>query len=68
MTEYICKTVFTDYGGYFEPVRPLVRCKDCKWQDKGENECELWSQCIVHKGYFYVSDDDFCSYAERKEK
>ena len=31
MTEYICKEVQTDNGGYLEPVKELIRCKDCKY-------------------------------------
>lgn len=23
-------------------VVPVVRCADCKYQDKGENDCEAW--------------------------
>lgn len=46
-------------------VRPVVRCKDCKysaqakWNRKGFRICPASHMEIV--------DDDFCSYAERKE-
>lgn len=46
-------------------VLPVVRCKDCKysaqakWNRKGFRICPASHMEIV--------DDDFCSYAERKE-
>lgn len=44
---------------------PVVRCKDCKYYDRGEcyhprHERHLQSIC--------QEDDDFCSYGERKEE
>lgn len=48
----------------------IVRCKDCKYFDKGENESESWSLCTAHQwygSYIPVSDDDFCSLGERKK-
>lgn len=45
----------------------LVRCKECRWLDKGENESCSWSMCTRHIGqYINVNADDFCSYGERK--
>ena len=42
----------------------VVRCKDCKYQDKGENESESWNVCnLLH---FSIDDDDYCSSGERK--
>lgn len=43
---------------------PVVRCKDCKYYDRGEcyhprHERHLQSIC--------QEDDDFCSYGERKD-
>lgn len=56
----------------FQPtadVVEVVRCKDCKWQDKGENECESWNLCrhnvIEH---FAIYDEHFCSWGERREE
>lgn len=43
----------------------LVRCGGCKWQDKGENECEAWNLCAL-RGYTPTSDNHFCSYGERR--
>ena len=43
----------------------IVRCKDCYHYDKGENESESWQYCrfLRHN----TSDDEFCSWAERRE-
>ena len=44
----------------------VIRCKDCKfryWDDWLE---EYFCQCYAE--YMQVLSDDFCSYAERKEK
>lgn len=46
----------------------VVRCKDCKYQDKGENESESWNVCKYRPWlYFSIDDDDYCSYGERKD-
>lgn len=50
-------------------VVEVVRCKDCKHLDKGENDSESWCECTAHFGkYFAVNEDDFCSYGERKDE
>ena len=44
---------------------PVVRCKDCKWVEKGkdyEAYCNHWKSGL----YADVKDDDFCSYGERR--
>lgn len=65
MTEYICKEVQTDYGGYLEPVNPLVRCKDCRaWQREKPYATRGW--CAMWKCGRVSSA--FCSEAMRKEK
>lgn len=47
---------------------PVVRCKDCKYQDKGENESESWNVCNYRPWlYFSINDDDYCSNGERKD-
>lgn len=49
-------------------VVEVVRCADCKYQDKGQNECESWSMCKYRSWlYFPVNDEDFCSNGERNE-
>lgn len=48
---------------------PVIRCKDCRYYDYGENPSESWSLCIAHiNRYFQTCADNFCSWAERKEK
>ena len=62
MTDWICKEVHTDNGGYFEPVTELIRCKDCRYNA----DCV----CVWHSGNDYtwiVVDNDYCSWAERKD-
>ena len=46
----------------------VVRCRDCKYLDKGENESEAWSLC-VYKSWQPVSvgDEHFCSWGKRKD-
>jgi hypothetical protein len=57
-----CEVALSRLSGYAVPV---VRCKDCKYYDRGEcyhprHERHLQSIC--------QEDDDFCSYGERKEE
>lgn len=49
-------------------VAEVVRCKDCKYQNKGQNECDSWNMCEYRSWlYFPVNDEDFCSNGERKD-
>ncbi len=49
-------------------VVEVVRCKDCKHLDKGENDSESWCECTrIFGTYFDVSEDDYCSYGERAD-
>ncbi len=42
----------------------VIRCKDCKfWSDTPSDI--LVRKCIVRSGY--ASDNDYCSYGERKD-
>ena len=46
----------------------VVRCKDCIYQDKGENESEAWNICRLRPWYYIqTTDNDFCSYGECKD-
>ena len=46
----------------------IVRCKDCKYQDKGENESEAQNLCGYRPWlYVPVTDDHYCGWAKRKE-
>lgn len=67
MTEYICKEVQTENGGYLEAESELIRCADCKyWSTETEQtsmpnmrRCTWWRNI----GTFPI---DFCSRAERR--
>ena len=49
---------------YGEPIRELVRCKECKhWLD-GSGLCKHWSKLY---GSVLTKADDYCSYGECKE-
>ena len=44
-------------------VKPVVRCKDCKWlYDEMDDYC-----CRSHRGLVRICENSFCSYGERKE-
>lgn len=46
----------------------VVTCKECKYQDKGENESESWNLCGYRPWlYVPVTDNHYCGYAERKD-
>lgn len=51
-------------------VAPVVRCKDCKWFIKNNND-EWWGCWLYHTIKVVPEDapkpDDFCSYGERKD-
>lgn len=49
-------------------VVEVVRCVDCKYQDKGENDCEAWNLCGYRPWLHIPTEDDaFCSKGERKD-
>lgn len=46
----------------------VVRCAECKYQDKGENDCEAWNLCGYRPWLHIPTEDDaFCSKGERKD-
>ena len=49
-------------------VGELIRCRDCRWYDHGENELEEWFGCKTSSGLLNPMPDEFCSRAERKGK
>lgn len=50
------------------PSIEVVRCRDCKYQDKGENESEAWNTCGLRPWvHVPTSDDHFCASGERKD-
>lgn len=46
-------------------VAPVVRCKDCVW--RGREECAMFYRCDCGEQRTWETDNDFCSYGERKE-
>lgn len=51
------------------PLRPLVRCKDCKFSELFQNDSSgVMARCC--KAFTFermVADNDFCSYGERED-
>ena len=45
----------------------VIRCKDCRFQDKGRNESESWNLC-GYRPWLHVptEDEHYCGYAERR--
>lgn len=66
MAEYIYEYKYGN--GYVSAgvKQQLVRCKDCKYRygDKDEPYCDR----INPYRSFYVGDNDFCSWGERKSE
>ena len=48
-------------------VVEVIRCKDCKYQDKGENVCESWNLCEHSWLHIPIDDEHFCADGERRE-
>lgn len=46
-------------------VQQVVRCKDCIW--RGREECAMFYRCECGEQHTWETDNDFCSYGERKE-
>lgn len=42
---------------------PAVRCRECKWYDKGANEVDSWARCGRMRVDVY--DDFYCEAGER---
>ena len=48
---------------------PVVRCRECKYYEVGQNKVDAWSACYAHVGRIIETwDDNFCGWAERKEE
>lgn len=45
---------------------PVVRCKDCRW--RGREECAMFCRCECGEQHTWETDNDFCSYGERREE
>lgn len=70
MSDWICKEVQTDNGGYLEIETELIRCKDCKYYRIYKNTDWTVELCgrIRTTMADPVKEDDYCSKAERKEE
>ena len=56
-------TAFADADGV--DAVPVIRCKDCKhWQKSSIN----YNEYVCYWGGYVKQEDDFCSWAERKEE
>ena len=47
-------------------VVEVVRCKDCIW--RGREECAMFYRCDCGEQHTWETDNDFCSYGERREE
>ncbi len=52
-----------------EDVEVVIRCKNCKYQEKGENELEAWNMCGF-RPWLYVptNDEHFCGNGKRRDE
>lgn len=76
--QYVCSTrQWIIYKMCEEAIRhtptveavPVVRCRDCKYYEVGQNKVDAWSACYAHIGRIIETwDDNFCGWAERKEE
>lgn len=68
--ELVAQTIgrFADRIKALPSAQPeIVRCKDCKYQRKGQNECEEWNLCGYRPWqYTPITDEHFCADAERR--
>ena len=46
-------------------VMEVVRCKDCIW--RGREECAMFYRCDCGEQHTWETDNDFCSYGERRD-
>lgn len=44
----------------------LIHCNECKYYQHGNFTGEEWKWCMVHHNY--TEEENFCSWAERKEE
>ena len=47
-------------------VAEVVRCKDCRW--RGIEKCAMFYRCECGEQHTWETDNDFCSYGERREE
>lgn len=68
----------TNPYGKCRPAKVLIRCKDCdSWDEEYSSGRKSLGnyRCVCHEWsdeedghYRYTAEDDFCSYAERREE
>lgn len=46
-------------------VVKVVRCKDCKF--RGREDCSMYYRCNCGEQHTWETDNDFCSYGERRK-
>lgn len=46
-------------------VAEVVRCKDCIY--RGREDCAMFYRCDCGEQHTWETDNDFCSYGERKD-
>ena len=47
-------------------VVPVVRCKDCRL--RGREECAMFYCCECGEQHTWETDNDFCSWGERRDR
>ena len=47
-------------------VAEVVRCRDCRW--RGIEECAMFYRYECGEQHTWETDNDFCSYGERREE
>lgn len=62
MTYWICEEVRTDNGGYIQPVKELILCKECHGYDATTGRCHWWYDDPD------VSETGYCYQGVKKEK
>lgn len=69
MSEFIVRAEETDLFFLFKDFKELIRCKDCKFSMSGIDKYnEQYILCQLHERSYGVTDDGFCSWAEREEE
>lgn len=53
-----------EYIGISDRIE-IVRCKDCKF--RGREDCAMYYRCNCGEQHTWETDNDFCSYGERRE-
>lgn len=64
--EFVCKNGVSCKVKKSKDIVEVVRCKDCV--KRGTEYCSMYYQCNCGEQHTWESDNDFCSYGERKEK